>query len=160
MWAAACTRLESQGVTPGIYRTVLMPSGSVPGRNPVPMDDGKTGAMASLLARMPGGSGDMQVGVGNAAVAMGSPMARAPVELTRPEFEQALARLDELLRHLPATTPGTATSPDAMNALAKRLDAHRAALLASTSAPVERQIIELLSRTGQEGGAERRLQGR
>ena len=27
-WAAACTRLESQGVEPGIYRTVLLPSGA------------------------------------------------------------------------------------------------------------------------------------
>ncbi|MBC8057644.1 MAG: DUF1631 family protein, partial [Rhizobiales bacterium] len=28
-WAAACTRLESQGVEPGIYRTVLLAPGSV-----------------------------------------------------------------------------------------------------------------------------------
>ena len=31
-WAAACTRLEAQGVEPGIYRTVVFPSGATPGR--------------------------------------------------------------------------------------------------------------------------------
>ena len=33
-WAAASTRLESQGVEPGIYRTVLLAPGSVGGRAP------------------------------------------------------------------------------------------------------------------------------
>ena len=146
-WAAACTRLEAQGVEPGIYRTVLMAPGSVPGRGPAPApaDAAKPGAMASLLASMPsGGSVSFQVGVGNAAVAMGT--APAPRDTTNPasaEFEHALARLDELLRHLPAA--GT-TARERAEVLVKRLNLHRAALVASTTAPTERQIIELLSR--------------
>ena len=59
------------------------------------------------------------------------------------EFEQALARLDELLRHLPAAG---STAREQTDTLVKRLNLHRAALAASTSASLERQIIELLSR--------------
>src|SRR5204862_6905853 len=32
-WAAASTRLESKGIEPGVYRTVLLAPGSVPGRS-------------------------------------------------------------------------------------------------------------------------------
>ena len=68
-WAAACTRLESQGVEPGIYRTVLLAPGATAGLGPAPADAARPGAIASLLASMPGGSN--QAGDGNATVALG-----------------------------------------------------------------------------------------
>lgn len=143
-WAAACTRLEAQGVEPGIYRTVLLSPGSVPGRGPAQADPARPGAMANLLASLAVGSADFQVGVANVAITMG---ARPPPRVTAgppsAEFEQALARLDELLRHVPAAG---STAREQTETLVKRLNLHRAALAASTSAPLERQIIELLSR--------------
>ena len=143
-WAAACTRLEAQGVEPGIYRTVLLAPGSVPGRGPAPADPARPGAMADLLARLPDGSADFQVSVANAVITMGARSApRVALGPPSAEFEQALARLDELLRHLP---PAGTTAREQTETLVKRLNLHRAALAASTSAPFERQIIELLSR--------------
>jgi hypothetical protein len=142
-WAAACTRLEAQGVEPGIYRTVLLTPGSADARSAAPADVGKPDTIARLLASMPGGAAELQVGVGNAALAMGSPMPRSIAHPVRPEFEQALARLDELLRHLPR--PGQETRESA-DALARRMNLHRVALAASAAAPGERQVIELVSR--------------
>src|SRR4051794_35025132 len=49
--AAATTRLESQGVEPGIYRTVVLPSGASFGR-PV-AEPPRQGALGALLASMP-----------------------------------------------------------------------------------------------------------
>ena len=138
-WAAACSRLEDQGVEPGIYRSVVLPSGSVPGRSPAAPN--ATGAIATLLASMPGGSAGMQVGVGNAAYAMGSPAPRASAAAS-PEFEQALARLDELLRHAPAA--GSTT--EAASAAHRQVGEGRAGLLASAGSAIDRQIIELMSR--------------
>ena len=141
-WAAACTRLETQGVEPGVYRTVLLAPGATPQRGPSPLDASQPGAMASMLSRMPSGVGELRLGVGNAS---------APAERTArragdpsPEFQQALARLDELLRHLPA--PTLAAVPSDSQAPGARLRSHRAALVASAGNPVDRQIIELLSR--------------
>jgi muconolactone delta-isomerase len=51
-WAAASTRLESQGVEPGIYRTVLLAPGSTT-RGPQ-FDATQPGALNELLSRMPG----------------------------------------------------------------------------------------------------------
>lgn len=51
-WAAASTRLESQGVEPGIYRTVLLAPGSTT-RAPQ-FDATQPGALGALLSRMPG----------------------------------------------------------------------------------------------------------
>jgi hypothetical protein len=51
-WAAASSRLEAQGVEPGIYRTVLLAPGSVPGRTQQ-VDVTKPGAFHALIDRMP-----------------------------------------------------------------------------------------------------------
>lgn len=48
--AAASSRLETQGIVPGAYRTVVMASGSVPGRPRV--DVTQPGALHGLLAQM------------------------------------------------------------------------------------------------------------
>ena len=142
-WAAACTRLESQGVEPGIYRTVLLAPGATPERGPSPLDASQPAAMAGMLSRMPSGSGELRLGVGKVAGPADGAPRRAGVDAASPEFEQALARLDELLRHFSA--PMSAASGDA-EALGKHLNAHRAALVASAGNLVDRQIIELLSR--------------
>ena len=140
-WAAASTRLESQGVEPGIYRSIVIEAGSTPGRGPALPDVNTPSVMSGLLASMPGGSAAMQVSIGNAAVAMGSASTRVAARPASAEFEQAMARLDELLRHLP-----TADAVEAVAASARRLSAQRAALVASAGAPAERQVIELVSR--------------
>jgi len=145
-WAAACTRLETQGVEPSVYRTVVLVAANMVGRETVG-DPGKAQAMSHLLASMPAGSESVKVGVGNAAVPMGAATSErlAPSQAVprSPEFEQALQRLDELLRHLPASSD----SPQGfLDTLVKRMSPHRSALVASASAPVERQVIELLSR--------------
>ena len=139
-WAAACTRLEGQGIEPGVYRSVVINAGATPGRSPALPEANSPNAMSGLLASMPGGSAAMQVSVGNAAVAMGTPSASSAAPPSA-EFEQALARLDELLRH-----PATDGTADATAASGRRLSAQQAALVASAGAPRERQIIELVSR--------------
>ena len=142
-WAAACTRLESQGVEPGIYRTVLLTPAAAVGRSPALPDASKPGALTSLLARMPGGAAELRLGIGGGGSAVGTGgSGTAMTAAHTAEFEQALARLDAMQPELPAPTPpqvGFATP-------ANRLAVHRAALVASAGAPVERQTIELLSR--------------
>jgi hypothetical protein len=143
-WAAACTRLESQGVEPGIYRTVLLAPGSTPQRGPSPLDASQPGAMTSMLSRMPSGAGELRLGVGNTSAPVEG-AARRTTDIS-PEFRQALARLDELLRHLPSQAVAASTSAAGNDQLPSQLNLHRAALVASAGHPVDRQIIELLSR--------------
>ncbi|HEY9065152.1 MAG TPA: DUF1631 family protein [Burkholderiaceae bacterium] len=59
-WAAASTRLEAKGIEPGVYRTVLLAPGSVPGRgtSPIPAAAAQPpsqalSAIATLLASLP-----------------------------------------------------------------------------------------------------------
>ncbi len=139
-WAGACTRLESQGVEPGVYRSVVLNVGAAPGRSSSLPDVDAPNALSGLLASMPGGSAAMQVSVENAAVAMGTPSTPAMGPASA-EFERALVGLDELLRH-----PGAADTAEAAAATNRRLSAQQAALVASAAAPRERQIIELVSR--------------
>jgi hypothetical protein len=142
-WAAACTRLEAQGVVPSIYRTVLLAPGDVPERTKTFAGVPQPGAMAALLASMPTGGAGERAGASGAPLSSGR-TAPATTGSLGAEFEQALARLDELLRHLPEQT--SATSHDSAAVLAKRLNMHRAALVASAPASTDRQIIELMSR--------------
>ncbi len=150
-WAAACTRLESQGVEPGIYRTVLLTPAAAVGRSPTLADASKPGALASLLARMPGGAAELRLGIsggGGGAGAAASAGGAGPTTtaIHTAEFEQALARLDELLAQSPASASVRASEWADAAAPAKRLAVFRAALVASARTPVERQTIELLSR--------------
>ena len=154
-WAAACTRLETQGVEPGIYRTILLAPGAAPERGPSTLDASQPGAIANMLSRMPSGSGELRLGVGKVSGPADGAHRRLGVDASSPEFVQALARLDELLRHLalPDALPGAHAGADGdapaqpqTDSLGKRLAAHRAALVASAGNPVDRQIIELLAR--------------
>lgn len=145
-WAAAATRLESSGVEPGTYRTVVLPSGASFGR-PIP-DVPRAGALSALLPSMPQAPSGASAGPGGAGAASATPaddargVCNEGASPRSPELEQALLRLDELLRHLPNETSlaGRAT----LNAA--RLEQHRTALVASASEPVDRQIIELVTR--------------
>ncbi|MEO5844066.1 MAG: DUF1631 family protein [Caldimonas sp.] len=141
--AAASTRLESQGVEPGVYRTVVLPLGASFGRPA--SEPPRQGALSGLLASMPqtesragDGDDDTAPGPGDAAGRAG----RGQVATRRsPELEQALLRLDELLRHPPLETSRSGrTTP------AQRIEQHRTAVLASASEPVDRQVIELVTR--------------
>jgi Protein of unknown function (DUF1631) len=145
-WAAASTRLEAAGVEPGTYRTVILPSGAGFGRFPVAAPV-RAGVLSSLLASMPGTSfGATRGGVeGDAGGDANGPVRAVRSDGTarrNPELEQALLRLDELLRHLPSEVslagPGTPGG--------NRLEQHRAALVASASEPIDRQVIELATR--------------
>ncbi|HEY3634195.1 MAG TPA: DUF1631 family protein [Caldimonas sp.] len=136
--AAASTRLESQGVQPGAYRTVVLPSGAGFAR-PI-VEPSRHGALSGLLASMPQRSGAVRD--------EGAPPAGALAQVRSdggsrrsPAFEQALLRLDELLRQsaFERTEPGRAST-------GQRLEQQRSALLASASEPVDRQIIELVTR--------------
>lgn len=146
-WSTACARFESQGIEPSVYRTVVLVPGNSVGRSPVRSDANASSTLSNLLASMPAGSPDLQLHVGRSALpaAPGNASRRSGAVSggRSAEFEQALLRLDELLRHLPAVNTGPG---DFMDTLAKRLGPHRAALAASAAAPIERQVIELVSR--------------
>ncbi|HEV7575730.1 MAG TPA: DUF1631 family protein [Caldimonas sp.] len=142
--AAASTRLESQGVQPGMYRTVVLPSGASFGR--AAAEPARQGALSGLLASMPQTSSSAAAS-GNAAAppAAGGEAGRAVrsdgAARRTPELEQALMRLDELLRHPPLETSRSGrTTPS------QRIEQHRSAVLASASEPVDRQVIELITR--------------
>ena len=130
-WAAACTRLEAQGVEPGIYRTVVLAPGPVVHREPT-FDMTRPGALEGLLPRMP------NVATDSAAAPAAAPGLRS-VDGPNPAFEQALSRLESLLQR--ASPPPAGPAP-----ATPQLGEHRAALLASTPETVDRQIVELLSR--------------
>jgi hypothetical protein len=143
-WAAASTRLEAEGVQPGAYRTVVLPSGASFGRFAAP-EPSRTGAMSSLLSSMPGATYDAPGGGAGDPTGAVHGVRSDGTTRRNPELEQALLRLDELLRHLPGETSlsgrGTPGSPGA-----NRLQQHRAALVASASEPIDRQVIELVTR--------------
>ncbi len=150
-WAAACTRLESQGVEPGIYRTVLLTPAAAVGRSPALPDASKPGALTSLLARMPGGVAELRLGIGGGGAAAGTGGAGPVMTAAHTaEFEQALTRLDELLGQMLASASASASALGSATAdvglPAKRLAMFRSALVASAGTPVERQTIELLTR--------------
>ena len=145
-WAAASTRLENAGVQPGTYRTVVLPSGAGFGRFPV-AEPARTGALSSLLASMPGapygtspgpGGGDLGPEGGVTARSVRSDGATR----RNPELEQALLRLDELLRHPPSEASLAGRGVPGGD----RIEHHRAALVASASEPIDRQVIELATR--------------
>ena len=146
--AAATTRLESQGVEPGLYRTVVLPSGSTFGRSAA--EPARHGALSGLLSRMPeAATGDADAGAGEGAGERGTPSAGGASPERRsdgatprsPALEQALLRLDELLRH-----PALETSRSGRATPSERIAQHRSAVIESATEPVDRQVIELVTR--------------
>ncbi len=127
-FAAACTRLESQGVVPGIYRTIVIAPGA--SREDQPETDvTRPGALDGLLRSMPTDRSN------------GPPMAkRHTLPTAAPALEQALLSIEALLRRLPAN------SSHVENVETPRLAEHRVALMATATETVDQQIIELMSR--------------
>ena len=154
--AAAATRLEAQGVQPGVYRTVVLPSSSAAFGRPA-AEPARQGALSALLDRLP----QTAIGGGRADDARpplpARPGALAPLRSNGTSrrnagLEQALFRLDALLRQ-PAferSRPGGASG--------SAIEQHRAALLASASEPLDRQIIELVTRLFESLGNDSLLQ--
>jgi hypothetical protein len=142
--AAASTRLESQGVQPGLYRTVVLPSGSSFGR-PV-TEPPRPGGLSALLANMPQATSAGALAPTDRQVAGTVPGRDGTVRSDgaskrSAELEQALMRLDELLRHPPMETSRSGRASPSVG-----LEQHRSALVASASEPVDRQVIELVTR--------------
>ncbi len=135
-FAAASTRLESQGVEPGIYRTVVLAPSVARDAGPPEMDVTRPGALDGLMRSMPDGG---EVDAGSAA--RGAAAKRRTLHTADPQLEQALKRVEDLLRRMPLPD-ATALAPPP----APRLAHHRAALMATAGETVDRQIIELLSR--------------
>jgi muconolactone delta-isomerase len=90
-WAAASTRLESQGVEPGIYRTVLLAPGSTT-RAPQ-FDATQPGALNELLSRMPGALAPAATLLGRTAGASGT--GSAPQD---PRVVELLSRVFALIQ--------------------------------------------------------------
>lgn len=126
-WAAACTRLETQGVEPGIYRTIVLAPGPKVDRAPS-FDITKPGMLEELLPRMLSG----------AAAGAGPRARQRQSQSLNPSFDEALTRLEGLLEQASAKRASGVASP--------RLAEHRDTLMASTLETVDRQIVELLSR--------------
>ena len=142
-WAAATSRLEAQGVEPGVYRTVVLPSSASFGRPAV--EPPRQGPLSNLLgtitksadlaprdsrgAALPSGTG-----------ALGSLRSDGGATRRSATLESALLRLDELLRQ-PAFDTSRPGRP-AGDSIAH----YRAQLVASASEPIDRQIIELVTR--------------
>ena len=143
--AAASTRLESQGVEPGVYRTVVLPSSASFGR-PV-AEPPRPGALGALLASMPlssssgGAASDDIPAAPRVGADTGAAVRSDGASKRSAELEQALMRLEELTRH-----PPHETSRSGRSGPSERIAQHRSAVLASASEPVDRQVIELVTR--------------
>lgn len=138
--AAASTRLESQGVQPSLYRTVVLPSGASFGRTVA--EPPRHGALSGLLGSMPQAAASRAASGNDGAAPSAVGAVRSDGASRRsPELEQALLRLDELLRHPPLETSRSGRSTPS-----QRIEQHRSAVLASASEPVDRQVIELVTR--------------
>jgi len=140
--AAATTRLEAQGVEPGVYRTAVLPSSSAAFGRPV-VEPPRQGPLSGLLGSMPQTAASAVRAEQRAAPSRPGALAGGRTGGTPQRnagLEQALMRLDELLRQpaFDSSRPGHGSG--------SRFDQHRAALVASASEPIDRQIIELVTR--------------
>jgi len=140
-WAAATSRLEAQGVEPGVYRTVVLPSSASFGRPAV--EPPRQGPLSNLLGTITK-SADLAprdsrgAALPSGAGALGS--VRSDATRRSPTLESALLRLDELLRQpvFETSRPGRPAGDSIAH--------YRAQLVASASEPIDRQIIELVTR--------------
>lgn len=160
-WAAACTRLETQGVEPGIYRTVLLAPGAGSGRREAPVAADPPSVLASLLASMPGGPTSLAAGEDSEAALATStpavPTAPAPASAATPAASAA-APLErqtiELLTRVFDTMAVDPQVPAPFLALLARLQgpARRMALLdPNVFGSTDHPVWQLLNRIGAAG---------
>jgi hypothetical protein len=126
-YAGACSRLESTGVEPAVYRTIILPGGS---RRAQHQQDA---FFDPALNRVQGSSGPAPTAAG---------AARAPIE-------QVLVRADELLRNL-------STGIDRHERDRLRLAQHQM-LIGNSQGKVDRELIDLLARLFDNMLGDRRL---
>jgi hypothetical protein len=141
-WAAACSRLESQGVEPSIYRTVVFAPGAGAARKPE-VDVTMPGALEGLVRSMPGGHPAVP---SSPAPSSGQSAGGGRGNALGPALEQALARIEAMLSRLPASTGTDPDAADRAGTPSSRLAEFRGSLLTAADETIERQIIELLSR--------------
>ena len=127
-YAAAVSRLESMGVTPAAYRTLILPAGARRDRS---HETGYTPELSRIREVMP---------VPVPAQAQGQ---------QRQAFDKVLRQTEEQFRHLPRDT-GRAEFD-------RLRDSQRTRLVESAGNPVDQQLIELLSRLFDAMLADRRL---
>jgi hypothetical protein len=116
--AAACTRLEDQGVEPSVYRTIVR-------------------AGRSQVLR-PGERDEPEVHADLHELRDSMPVPLDPLASQHPPLDEALLHADELLRMVPDDA-GPRTRLQALHA-------QHPALLGSADSRVDQQLIELLSR--------------
>ncbi|MFM2448974.1 MAG: hypothetical protein RIS44_1424 [Pseudomonadota bacterium] len=156
-WAAASSRIEAMGITPGMYRTVVLTASSTGGSRSAPK--GGVGSSNSTEAALPS-LPEVPATLGSAREQLN--LRRRPnkgdlppnnelglPDLPRsgftpgPGFEQALLRLEQLLAQLPAQAISGALHSELA---APRLRDHLQSLTAATTDRSDQQIIELMAR--------------
>jgi hypothetical protein len=120
-YAGACARLESQGIEPAAYRTLILPGGKRSARPSESWEGDGSPTLHMVRATMP-----------------------APLDpTTQPvtsqvSLEAVIEDADAALRALPADAPPTVR--------AQLLKSQRARLVRHAHSPVDQQVIEMLSR--------------
>jgi hypothetical protein len=144
-WAAATSRLEAQGVEPGVYRTVVLPSSSASFGRPAVEPPPRQGPLSSLLGTITrsadlGPRDSRGAALASASGTLGAVRSAGSGARRGGSLESALLRLDELLRQptFEISRPGRPGGDS--------IAQYRAQLVASASEPVDRQIIELVTR--------------
>jgi hypothetical protein len=124
VYAGACARLESQGVEPAAYRTLILPSGQ---RTARPSDSWQGGSptLQQVRETMP------------APLLDAPPSGPVPLAPLVP-LERVIAESEQALRSLPADAPVTVR--------AQLLESQRARLVQNARTPVDQQLIEMLTR--------------
>jgi hypothetical protein len=117
-FAGACARLESQGVEPARYRTIILPGGL---RSTRPADSwtGQPPSLQQVRATMP----------------QAVPTTQAGQQLP---LDRLIADAEQDLRALPADAPPTVR--------AQLLESQRARLVRHARTPIDQQLIEMLTR--------------
>jgi len=156
-WAAASSRIEAMGITPGMYRTVVLTASSTgASRSPPKSGVGSSGSLEAALPSLPEVPATLdsareqlnqrrQQGKGNTPSGneLGLPDLPRSGFTPGPEFVQTLLRLEKLLSQLPAQGAGGGTGSELS---APRLRDHLQALTAATADRSDQQIIELMAR--------------
>ena len=140
-WAAACTRLEGQGIEPSAYKTTAFPSGTA--AQAAKANRPGTQRLDHLLSRMPGGASG--VGAPPSGTSTAGPNVSTGAQGARfsAAFEQALQSLEALLRSHGVAGPGAVGgTPNA----SLPLHEHDTSLADHAADGIDRQIVELLSR--------------
>jgi hypothetical protein len=132
-YAGACARLESMGVEPAVYRTIIVfGSQRTRGQHDAFFDPGSNRADATVPLPGPGGR---QPGAGGLAAPAAS--ASAATTAMRPSLDQVLTRTDELLRDLGAN--GDRHQRETLRQLQQQQ------MVASADKPADRELVELIS---------------